>query len=88
MESVLETPRRKSGLRRRGHLLKALRYLANDPKARPAQRLEACRMLFALETDPAFQTEAQHANFNPHGDLAALLSECHTGNESRGLPSQ
>lgn len=41
---------RKSGLRRRGHLLRALRALANDPEATPKQRLEACKMLFALET--------------------------------------
>jgi len=40
-----------SGLRRRGHLLRGLRTLVNDLEATPKQRLEACKMLFALETE-------------------------------------
>ena len=40
-----------SGLRRRGHLLRGLRTLATDVEATPKQRLEACKMLFALETE-------------------------------------
>jgi hypothetical protein len=29
-----------------------LRFLVNDPKATSKQRLEACKMLFALEVNP------------------------------------
>jgi hypothetical protein len=41
---------KKSGLRRRGHLLRGLRTLVIDPKTSAKQRLEACKMLFELET--------------------------------------
>jgi hypothetical protein len=80
MENVLETPRRKSGLRRRGHLFKGLRTLANDPKATPAQRLRACEMLFALETNPDLRTAAQPAKLNPDSTFAMRLSDINSNN--------
>lgn len=73
--TVLETPRRRSGLRKRGHLFRALRNLANDPNATPAQRLEACKMLFELETNPDLRTAAQPAKLNCESTFLHSLSD-------------
>jgi hypothetical protein len=80
MESALETPRRISGLRRRGHLFKGLRTLANDPKATPAQRLEACKMLFELERNPDPRTVEQPAKLNADSTFALSLSALDSNN--------
>jgi hypothetical protein len=71
---------RKSGLRRRGHLFKGLRTLANDPKATPTQRLRACEMLFALETNPDHGTAAQPAKLNGDSKFPISLSDLNSNN--------
>jgi hypothetical protein len=73
-ETGLES-RSKSGMRRRGHLLKGLRSLANDPEATPKQRLEACKMLFALETNPGRDSSDSQPTPRFSNDLTALLAK-------------
>jgi hypothetical protein len=73
-ETAVES-RSRSGMRRRGHLLKGLRSLANDPKATPKQRLEACKMLFALETNPDRETSESHPKPRVYNDFSALLAK-------------
>jgi hypothetical protein len=74
VETVLES-RSKRGMRRRGHLLKGLRSLANDPKATPKQRLEACKMLFALETNPDREDSIPPSTPRFSNDFSAVLAK-------------
>ena len=76
MASTTVTPTRKSGLRRRGHLLKGLRFLANDPKATPAQRLKACEMLFALEGRPDDSEPSWPCTPEMRKQIDAALAKC------------
>lgn len=65
-------------MRRRGHLLRALRSLSNDPEATSKQRLEACKMLFLLETAPepnSEQLEQTPKCLNNLRSLAAKLEQ-------------
>jgi hypothetical protein len=66
-------------MRRRGHLLKGLRSLANDSKATPKQRLEACKMLFALETDPLPRTSGSLHKAEYSREMIALAEKCERG---------
>jgi hypothetical protein len=79
-DTVLIARQNKSGMRRRGYLLKGLRFLANDPKATPQQRLEACKMLFALETAPELHSGQSKRTPNYSNDLRPLLAKCEQGN--------
>jgi hypothetical protein len=66
-------------MRRRGHLLKALRHLANDPTATSKQRLRACELLFRLETDREYRSLPKPQELVVSSSLAALcakLEEC------------
>ena len=63
-------------MRRRGHLLRALRCLSNDPKATPKQRLEACKMLFELETAPEQSSEQINQMPSRSNDLRSLVAKC------------
>lgn len=74
---------KRSGLRRRGHLLRGLRTLVNDPKATAKQRLEASRMLFALETNSDYRTVAQPAKLKPDKASTPIPSALFPGDESK-----
>ena len=73
-ETRVRTRQNKSGLRRRGHLLKALGCLSNDPNATPKQRLEACKMLFELETAPDSNNEQSNQTAKYSNDLRSLAA--------------
>ena len=73
--ATIPEPSSKSGMRKRGHLLKGLRSLANDPKATPAQRLTACKMLFALETNPDRDSSIPQPTPRLLNDMSALLAK-------------